>query len=120
MKKLVLLLSALFMFSAFAIEEISVGDLKDITESNANDYVVIDVRTPAEYEAGHIEGAVLIPLQVIENQVDYITENFGDQKIYLICRSGRRSSIAYGILEKFNLNVFNVKGGMNAWNSLSH
>lgn len=108
------------MFSAFGIEEISVKNLKNVIEQGANDFIIIDVRTPSEYKADHLDGAELIPLSGLETQIDYIAESYGDQKIYLICRSGRRSSIAYGILEKFNLTVFNVKGGMVAWNSLSH
>lgn len=119
MKKLITFFATFFMFSAFGIDQISVNDLKTVVNSGDNDFVLLDVRTPSEYNAGHIKGAALVPLQGINTQIDNIVEKYGKKKIYLICRSGRRSSIAYGILNKFDLNVYNVAGGMNAWNSLS-
>ncbi len=55
--------------------------------------VVIDVRDAGEWQAGHLEGAAFIPYNQIERQIGGVT---GDKqgKIYLYCRSGRRSALA--------------------------
>ena len=54
---------------------------------------VIDVRSEAEWREGHLENAILIPYDRIETDIARVTGN-RDAKLYLYCRSGRRSSIA--------------------------
>ncbi len=55
--------------------------------------LIIDVRTRPEYDAGHIDGAILIPYDVIAEQVaDHTTDK--QQQIVVYCRSGRRAGIA--------------------------
>ena len=80
--------------------------------------VVIDVRTPEEFdgELGHIAGARLIPLQVFPDSLRTISA-FKDSTIIMVCRSGRRSAIASEMLTKAGFKkVFNLKGGMISWN----
>jgi phage shock protein E len=61
--------------------------------------VIIDVRTVQEWNNGHLEGAVLIPYhQIGENISDVVKDK--SQRIYLYCRTGRRSQIAKEALEK--------------------
>lgn len=75
--------------------------------------LVVDVRTPEEYGAGHIEGAKLVPLQTLEKDIASIKK---DQEIYLICRSGNRSAQAYAILAGMGYkDLKNVTGGMIEW-----
>jgi phage shock protein E len=61
-------------------------------------FVIIDVRTEAEWNAGHLDGAILIPYDRITQE---ITTAVVDKKtkIYLYCRSGRRSSIGLDALK---------------------
>ncbi len=61
--------------------------------------VLIDVRDAGEWQAGHLEGAQLIPYTQIDQQIGSVT---GDKhaKIYLYCRSGRRSALAMESLKK--------------------
>ena len=61
--------------------------------------LLIDVRTEAEWNDGHLEGAVLIPHELIGDRITGVT---GDKKakIDLYCRTGRRSGIALEILKK--------------------
>jgi phage shock protein E len=61
--------------------------------------VVIDVRTQAEWNEGHLEGAVLIPYDRIGSD---ITTVVADKKttIFLYCRTGRRTGIAFDVLTK--------------------
>ena len=54
--------------------------------------VFVDVRTPAEYAAGHVEGAVHIPHTEMDRRYGELTE-YADDEIVVYCRSGRRSGI---------------------------
>ena len=75
----------------------------------ANDYYLIDVRTPEEFKSGYLEDAINIEWQDIKNLNKEIKQ---DDKIYLYCRSGNRSGKAADIL--INLGYKNVKnvGGL--------
>ena len=63
--------------------------------SVSDEFIVIDVRTLEEFELGHIEDSSNIEWQEISSIADNINK---DQKIYLYCRSGRRSQNATDIL----------------------
>ena len=81
----------------------------------AEHIVILDVRTPSEWAAGHIEGATHIPAGDIEKRVEEVPTS---GPVYVICGGGYRSSVASSILSKLGLtNVVNVNGGMSAWNA---
>jgi phage shock protein E len=61
----------------------------------ADEFIVIDVRTSAEFNAGHIEESSNVEWQIISSIIDEVKK---DQKIYLYCRSGGRSQNATDIL----------------------
>ena len=61
----------------------------------ADEFIVIDVRTPEEFKEGHIEESSNVEWQTISSIIDEVKK---DQKIYLYCRSGRRSQKATDIL----------------------
>ena len=88
---------------------------------NDSNVVVIDVRTPGEFtgELGHIPGAILRPVQTIDqwaNEAKKLREQ--NKKIVLVCRSGNRSGVAARTLAEMGLDsLFNVQGGMRAWNA---
>ncbi|MCU1502934.1 MAG: hypothetical protein JWM12_2288 [Ilumatobacteraceae bacterium] len=92
-----------------AIDEVSVSDLESALASGARLY---DVREPDEYTAGHVPGAVLIPLGTVAGRVD---EFRGDGLTYVICKSGGRSMKACEILADEGLEVVNVAGGTMGW-----
>lgn len=73
--------------------------------------ILIDVRTQAEYDRGHIEGATLIPYDQIK---DKIAEHVKDKNanIGLYCRSGRRSGIAKQVLDSLGYKNVNNLGSM--------
>ncbi|MCO5249897.1 MAG: rhodanese-like domain-containing protein [Candidatus Kapabacteria bacterium] len=78
------------------------------------DIIVIDVRTLAEFNAGHVEGAKLIPYNEIEREIAKVTK---DKKapIAVYCRTGRRSGIAQKALESMGyVNVENYGSLSNA------
>jgi phage shock protein E len=60
---------------------------------------IIDVRTVQEWNNGHLEGAVLIPYDQIGEKIGSVVKD-KSKKIYVYCRSGRRSKIAKEALDK--------------------
>jgi rhodanese-related sulfurtransferase len=73
----------------------------------------IDVRTPAEYEAGHAKGAQNYPLGTLDaSQIEKLQKY---AEVYVICQSGNRSSSATRALVSGSVNAFNVNGGTSAW-----
>ena len=61
--------------------------------------LIIDVRTEAEWKDGHIEEAILIPYELIGERIGSVARD-KSMRIYVYCRSGRRSQIAKETLEK--------------------
>jgi phage shock protein E len=61
--------------------------------------LVIDVRTEQEWKEGHLEGAVLIPHDRIEQGISGVAPD-RKGRIYLYCRSGRRTGLAYDALKQ--------------------
>lgn len=73
---------------------------------------LVDVRTPAEYASGHVEGAVNIPVQVIQGQVGQLDKSRG---VVVYCRSGGRSARAGQILDSAGFKPVHDLGPMSAW-----
>ena len=74
--------------------------------------VVLDVRTPEEYEEGHVSGAVSIPLDQLSDRVEEVPAG---TPLYVICAAGGRSQRACEFLAEQGLDVVNVAGGTGAW-----
>jgi adenylyltransferase/sulfurtransferase len=100
-----------------AIAEITVTELKEIIDSGASDYVIIDVRNPNEWEIGKIPNTVLVPLPEIENGngVEKVRALLNGHKLIAHCKMGGRSMKALGILKQAGIDGINVQGGINAW-----
>ena len=81
-----------------------------------NETVVLDVRTEEEYYGplGHINGSILIPINELEDRLDELND-YKENTIYVVCRSGNRSGIGKDILNENNFTAVNVDGGMLAW-----
>jgi rhodanese-related sulfurtransferase len=75
-------------------------------------YFLLDVREPPEWQAGHIEEAVHIPMGQLNARIDEIPR---DQPIVAICRSGNRSQAVTDALNRAGFTAHNLKGGMHAW-----
>jgi rhodanese-related sulfurtransferase len=91
------------------VSEVTVEELASALQSGAP---LIDVREPDEYEAGHVPGAVLVPLAEVPSTLDAFP---ADKRAYVICRSGARSHRACEFLIDQGLDVVNVAGGTMAW-----
>ena len=94
-------------------EQITPAKAKALMDSEEG-YVILDVRTPEEFAAGHIAGAILIPDYEIGEKAESILPD-KDQLILVYCRSGRRSKNAAS--ELATLGYTNIKefGGINDW-----
>ena len=99
------------------IPEMSVQELKQLLDSGADDFVLVDVRNPNEYEIAKIPGAVLIPLPDIERGVgvEKVKELLNGHRLIAHCKMGGRSAKALGILKQAGIEGINVQGGITAW-----
>ncbi len=103
--------------SKMAIPEMTVQDLKQVLDSGADDFVLVDVRNPHEYEIAKIPGSVLVPLPEIEQGpgVEKVKELMNGHRLIAHCKMGGRSAKALGILKENGIEGTNVKGGITAW-----
>ena len=97
--------------------EMTVVELKTLLDSNADDYILIDVRNPNEYQIAKIPNSVLIPLPDIENgsAIPKIKELVNGYRLIAHCKMGGRSAKALAILKDAGIEGINVKGGISAW-----
>lgn len=92
-------------------------DIATFATRHAEGAIVIDVREPSEYDAGHVPGAVHIPLGEVPERVAEIP---GHEPVYLICALGGRSLRAAEHLAGLGHQVINVAGGTKAWIDAGH
>jgi len=91
-----------------------------ITDDTYPNLIILDVRTPSEYNEGHLENAILIPLTELESRIDEILQ-YKDTEIIVYCKVGGRSAQASSILDSNNFTkIFNVKGGITAWEAAGY
>ena len=77
--------------------------------------VVLDVRTPEEFAAGHIPGALNIPHTELASRLDEIGAHRGDELV-VHCRSGKRAGIAEEVLREAGFQrILDLEGHMQGW-----
>lgn len=95
------------------IKHVSMNDIVQIMDENEN-YIILDVRTQAEYNQGHIPNAICIPNETIdENVVNKLPDK--NQMILVYCRSGNRSRQAAEKLKKLGYTNLIEFGGIIDW-----
>ncbi len=78
--------------------------------------VMLDVRTDAEYNAGHIPGAIHVDVLKLENFKNQITDLDKNKSYLLYCKSGKRSSKAKFIMKEMGFKKLkDLKGGYSQW-----
>ncbi|WP_121355566.1 rhodanese-like domain-containing protein [Flavisolibacter nicotianae] len=87
------------------------GDLRQLIDQGA---VIIDVRTPAEYNSGHIKTSKNFPLNELKQKVDELRSY--QKPLIIVCQSGMRSGTAKSFLEGRGLQAIN--GG--SWSALNN
>lgn len=76
--------------------------------------LLLDVRTPGEFASGHVEGAINIPVQELEEKLASVPAK-KDQPIVVYCQSGRRSAAAKQVLDKAGFARVSDLGAMTNW-----
>ncbi len=102
---------------ATQVDVVQLGPNVNVATVNAlqgrDNVVILDVREQSEYDAGHIPGVTLIPLNDVANRLNEIPK---DKPVIVTCRSGNRSGQATDFLRQQGYtNVHNMTGGINAW-----
>ena len=87
--------------------------------ARGDDFILLDVRTPEEYEEVHLKDSVLLPVQQLSAQTLAaigLGEEARDKEIIIYCRSGARSKTAYDIMNSLGYsNIKSLAGGMIHW-----
>ncbi|WP_425447179.1 rhodanese-like domain-containing protein [Dethiothermospora halolimnae] len=123
MKRLIIIAIALVLILIISLatingkdrnyQKITPEDAKKMLEKN-DDVFLIDVRTKEEYNEKHIEGSILVPLDVLEEKIDEVVKD-KNKEIIVYCRSGRRSKKAANILLELGYNNVYDLGGIIDW-----
>ena len=96
-------------------ESITPQQAQSMLENDKNIFL-LDVRTPDEFSKGYIEGATLIPVQVLSENLTKL-HNVKNKKVIVYCHSGNRSVAASRILVENGFTPLNLKGGISQWKS---
>lgn len=95
------------------------ADLAARLESGSPPFV-LDVRTPSEYSAGHVPGAINIPHTELENRLAELGER-RDVEIVVYCGTGRRAAMAESVLLEADFSrVRDLEGHMKQWQADGH
>jgi len=93
----------------------------DLTAREAREFIdtqepfILDVRTPGEFQQGHLPDAALIPVQELAQRIGEIAK-YQDRKIFIYCRSGNRSVVASNILIQAGFtDLYNLRYGIREW-----
>jgi len=113
-KKLVTIVTAMLGLGSCStgIENVDVPQFAGLLSDTVQ---LVDVRTPDEYAAGHLEGAVLIDVKSSNFEEQAAAQLDKRRPVAVYCRSGRRSLAAAKLLKRAGYRVTNLKGGILAW-----
>jgi rhodanese-related sulfurtransferase len=93
---------------------VDVGEARDLIAEKA-DIVILDVRTVSEFDSGHLEGAINIPVEVLSGRLSELNPK---DELLVYCRTGNRSTTAVGILKENGYDrIYHMDGGITAWNA---
>lgn len=106
------------------MSNVSFADVANISQTelmqridSGHEQLILDVRSPEEYKAGHIPGAVNIPHDQLNSRVAEISSH-KTKEVVLYCRSGRRAGIAAEILQSAGFaKLLHLEGDMYDWQS---
>ena len=128
MKKIIFLSLFIFLNTVTVVaqneeefpDKIEVDKLLELMSTDST-LIILDVRRPSELVGplGQIENVINIPLQELEDEFEEI-EKYRENKIAVICRSGRRSGIATDMLREKGFQAANVLGGMIEYNNVKN
>jgi rhodanese-related sulfurtransferase len=123
---IIFILMMVFIISGCAVKnstdaqifkDISVQEALELIEKNKTnpDFKILDVRTPEEFKAGHIENAVNLDFYSVsfKEELDKLDK---ENSYFIYCRTGNRSGQAMTIMESLSFKeVYNLSGGISDW-----
>ncbi len=92
--------------------EVPTVDVQEALSLLEGDALLLDVREPREWDAGHAPHAVHIPMGVLSESTSTMDRQ---RRVIAVCRSGRRSAFATSMLRIAGVDAVNLAGGMQAW-----
>lgn len=105
-------------YAAASYRELSAAEAGKILQ-NTNP-LILDVRTQGEFQQGYIQGANLLPVQVLQQNMQNL-ERYKNQDILIYCASGNRSTVASRLLiESGFMKIYNLRYGINDWAQRGH
>lgn len=107
-----------FMIENISQDLIKQFHLEDIRQlPNDESVTLLDVRTKLEFQTGHIDGFINIPVDDLREHLDELNKS---KPIYIMCQSGLRSYIAARILTGNGYDVYNFSGGFRFYDAVEH
>lgn len=106
---------AMFLLFVSSCAQSKSKPITELSQNDINNGILVDVRTPEEFRAGHIDNAL---------NINWLGQNFAaemesidkDEKIYVYCKMGGRSAKAAHLLDSLGYkNVINLEGGYDAY-----
>jgi rhodanese-related sulfurtransferase len=129
MKKILLIILSVFLF-AFSLGEVNGNSIalnyqqeryREVSAGEAAQLIniehplILDVRTPGEYSSGHLQNAVLIPVQELKGRLKELAA-YKDREILIYCATGYRSTVASKILIDNDFKqIANMRHGIYDW-----
>jgi rhodanese-related sulfurtransferase len=97
--------------------DVSIAEAIELMEDKP-DLVILDVRTVSEFEEGHIEDSINIPVDELDSRLDELSQ---DDEILVYCRTGNRSSTAVSVMEDAGFTkIFHMREGISVWTQQGH
>jgi len=84
----------------------------DFVTAHAEGRSVVDVREPMEYRAGHVPGAILMPMYQVADRASELPKG---EPVYVICATGNRSQSMANVLRRAGVEAYSVMGGTTQW-----
>jgi rhodanese-related sulfurtransferase len=91
------------------VREIAIEDVEGAVAAGAT---LVDVREPREYVAGHLPGALLVPMAQVTGRLAEIDR---ERPVLVVCATGNRSGVICNLLRAAGYDALNVVGGTSAW-----
>jgi len=120
MKKIYVALALIFSLNSISAELWTVSKLNENISKLDHELILLDVRTQAEYDSGHILNAINISHEQILEDPELLAE-YKDSQMVVFCRSGGRAGKVIQLLESIGFeDIIDIDGDMLAWSEAGY
>ena len=120
MKKVYISLALIFSLNSISAELWTVSELNERISKLKHDLVLLDVRTQAEFDSGHILNAINISHEQVLESPELMSE-YKDSQMVVFCRSGVRAGKVILLLESLGFEgIIDIDGDMLAWSEAGY